>query len=109
MPTPNAAAIMTEDARAHAHRLQRLRDFGMTKKESQPAHSQLKRASVLVLITRDWHILLTRRSQHLRSHPGEVCFPGGKQDPEDHHDDLVTALRETKEEVGLDFNNVLLD
>jgi hypothetical protein len=68
----------------------------MTIKESQPPHSQLKRASVLVvLITQDWHILLMRRSKHLRSHPGEVCFPDGKQDPEDHQDDYVTALRET--------------
>jgi coenzyme A diphosphatase NUDT7 len=88
-------------------RLQRLRDFGMSIKESQPAHSQLKRASVLVLITQDWHILLTRRSKQLKSHPGEVCLPGGKQDPEDHQDDLVTALRETKEEVGLHLLDVM--
>jgi 8-oxo-dGTP pyrophosphatase MutT (NUDIX family) len=67
----------------------------MTIKESQPPHSQLKRASVQVLITQDRHILLTRRSKQLKNHPGEVCFPGGKQDPEDHQDDYVTALRET--------------
>lgn len=32
--------------------------------------------------------------------PGDVCFPGGRQDPSD-EDDIQTALRETKEEIGL--------
>jgi 8-oxo-dGTP pyrophosphatase MutT (NUDIX family) len=46
-------------------------------------------------------LVLTRRSWHLRSHRGEVCFPGGRQDPGD--PDLVsTALREAHEEVALD-------
>jgi coenzyme A diphosphatase NUDT7 len=62
-----------------------------------------KAASVLVLISNDEKVLLTQRSQHLRSHPGQVALPGGKQDDEDDKDDVVTALRETKEEVGLDF------
>jgi 8-oxo-dGTP pyrophosphatase MutT (NUDIX family) len=46
------------------------------------------------------HIVLTRRAQHLRSHRGEVSFPGGGQDPgEDLRD---TATREAWEETGLD-------
>ncbi len=45
-------------------------------------------------------VLLTRRAWHLRTHTGEVSFPGGRMDPDD--DDLVaTALRETHEEVGV--------
>jgi 8-oxo-dGTP pyrophosphatase MutT (NUDIX family) len=45
-------------------------------------------------------VVLTRRAQHLRSHRGEVSFPGGGQDP---GEDLVqTALREAHEETGLD-------
>ena len=45
-------------------------------------------------------VVLTRRAQHLRSHRGEVSFPGGGQDPgEDLRD---TALREAHEETGLD-------
>jgi len=45
-------------------------------------------------------VVLTRRAQHLRSHRGEVSFPGGGQDP---GEDLVqTALREAFEEVALD-------
>ncbi len=47
------------------------------------------------------HVILTRRAWHLRSHTGEVSFPGGGQ--EDHDPDLrATALRETHEEIGLD-------
>jgi coenzyme A diphosphatase NUDT7 len=47
------------------------------------------------------HALLTKRPDHLRRHAGEVCFPGGKQDPGDGGCDLTTALREAEEEVGL--------
>ncbi len=45
-------------------------------------------------------LLFTRRAWHLRSHRGEVCFPGGRLEP--HDVDLVaTALRETNEEIAL--------
>ena len=53
-------------------------------------------------------VLLTQRTAHLSSHSGQIAFPGGKQDRED--TDLVeTALREAREEVGLqsDFVQIL--
>ena len=45
-------------------------------------------------------LLLIKRSQNLRNHPGEWAFPGGKVDQEDRNYS-ETALREIREEVGL--------
>lgn len=50
-------------------------------------------------------LLLTERAHHMRSHPGQVAFPGGSQDPED-ADKVATALREAQEETGLDPTGV---
>ena len=46
-------------------------------------------------------VLLTRRSQHLHDHPGQISFPGGRCEPTD-AGPVQTALRETHEEIGLD-------
>ncbi|HVN50324.1 MAG TPA: CoA pyrophosphatase, partial [Acidimicrobiales bacterium] len=46
-------------------------------------------------------VVMTRRAQHLRSHRGEVSFPGGACDPDD-ADLRATAVREAFEEVRLD-------
>lgn len=45
-------------------------------------------------------VLYTERSPELRSHSGQVAFPGGKIDPED-RGPAAAALREAHEEVGL--------
>ncbi len=45
-------------------------------------------------------VVLTRRASHLRSHQGEVSFPGGRLD--DGEEPEAGALREASEEVGLD-------
>jgi 8-oxo-dGTP pyrophosphatase MutT (NUDIX family) len=46
-------------------------------------------------------VLLTRRTQKVETHKGQMAFPGGGRDPED--DSVVaTALREAQEEVGLE-------
>ncbi|XP_041853489.1 peroxisomal coenzyme A diphosphatase NUDT7 [Melanotaenia boesemani] len=63
----------------------------------------LPKASVLIpLFVRggELYTLMTLRSKELRTSAGEVCFPGGKRDPDD-RDDVDTALREAKEEIGL--------
>lgn len=62
-----------------------------------------KKSAVLVpLFERDidTHVLLLRRAENMRSHSGQVAFPGGKHDPDD-DSLLTTALREAEEEVGL--------
>jgi 8-oxo-dGTP pyrophosphatase MutT (NUDIX family) len=46
-------------------------------------------------------VLLTQRAQHLPDHPGQISFPGGKIEKSD-ADPCASALRETKEEIGLD-------
>ncbi len=46
------------------------------------------------------HAVFTKRRDDLRSHPGEISFPGGRED-EDDVDLTATALREAHEEVGL--------
>jgi 8-oxo-dGTP pyrophosphatase MutT (NUDIX family) len=67
------------------------------------AHSPARQAAVLfpIVMHEQPTVLLTERSADLPSHAGQVAFPGGKVEPHD-HDELETALRETREEIGLD-------
>ncbi|MEH6583898.1 MAG: CoA pyrophosphatase [Halioglobus sp.] len=59
-------------------------------------------AAVLVAITDELkpRVILGRRAMHLRLHPGEIAFPGGKRERED-LTPWDTALREAEEEVGI--------
>ena len=70
--------------------------------QREPAH-----ASVLIpLVMRDeLSVLLTRRTEHLRDHAGQISFPGGRAEPHD-ADAAATALREAEEEVGLPHEHV---
>lgn len=63
-------------------------------------------AAVLVpIFVKDETILFTKRANHLKRHRGEIAFPGGKFDPSD--ETLAkTCLRESKEEVGLEAENI---
>lgn len=64
---------------------------------------RLRRAAVLVpLVMRPEGVtvLLTRRTDHLSNHAGQISFPGGRAEESD-SSPIETALRETEEEVGL--------
>ena len=68
-----------------------------------PDEVPLHEAAVLVgLVPRPegWQVLLTRRTDALRHHAGQVSFPGGRIEPGD-IDAVAAAIRETGEETGL--------
>jgi 8-oxo-dGTP pyrophosphatase MutT (NUDIX family) len=50
-------------------------------------------------------LLLTQRTDHLRDHAGQICFPGGRIETAD-ADVTAAALREAEEEIGLDPGRV---
>ena len=68
-----------------------------------PAFTGARHSAVLVALApsdRGVEVLLTRRSMDMRTHRGEISFPGGRLDPGETAVDA--ALREAHEEVGLD-------
>ena len=83
-------------------------DFDLNADVKLPPERKLRPAGVLVAVLCDEqgaHVVLTKRSSALKHHPGQIAFPGGKQDAGD-ADIVATALREASEEIGLDPVNV---
>jgi 8-oxo-dGTP pyrophosphatase MutT (NUDIX family) len=62
-------------------------------------------AAVLLPLIEGDRLVLTRRTEHLSRHPGEISFPGGLAHDED-ADLAATAVRETHEELGLPAEEV---
>ncbi|WP_122053743.1 CoA pyrophosphatase [Vibrio sp. Evd11] len=69
---------------------------------------QLRKAAVVVgLVEREdgLHVIFTKRAAHLKHHPGQISFPGGKHEQSDPSMQF-TALRELHEEVGIRSDQV---
>jgi 8-oxo-dGTP pyrophosphatase MutT (NUDIX family) len=74
----------------------------------RPTAGTPRSASVLILFgegPRGPELLLLERAADMRSHAGQVAFPGGSQDPTD-ADAVAAAVREAAEETGLDPEGV---
>ena len=73
-----------------------------------PAPETSQRAGVLIALQdgpQGLELLLTRRTDHLYHHPGQISFPGGRMEEHD-ADETAAALREAEEEIGLPVNQV---
>jgi len=78
------------------------------RKKKRITGQDLKASAVLIPLFYNqgqYHILFTERSDEVVFHKGQVCFPGGTQEPSD-SSLLQTAVRESQEEIGLEAKDI---
>lgn len=100
---------MTDDLRLHPDtfwpRMRDAIDAVPAEASTPPADAKIGAVLVLLADTDDGpELVLTRRRRDLRSHPGQVSFPGGRVDPGEGFEEA--ALREAQEEIALDADSV---
>ncbi|MGR5294596.1 CoA pyrophosphatase [Vibrio mediterranei] len=101
---------MTKHEFLERFQLHQLADYhaGSKSRTEHLDKSTLREASVLIgLVERNQrlHVILTKRASHLKHHPGQISFPGGKVE-EDDRNATFTALREAEEEIGVRYDEV---
>lgn len=70
--------------------------------------ASVKQSSILLLLFPEGeqiYTCLTKRPPTMTFHPGQISFPGGKVEKEDLSAEM-TALREAREEIGIDTSNI---
>lgn len=78
-------------------------DFDLNPDIDRPPRTDLRPAAVLIPLwvrPQGLQLILTKRASHLKHHPGQIAFPGGKIDAPD-ADACAAALREAQEEISL--------
>jgi 8-oxo-dGTP pyrophosphatase MutT (NUDIX family) len=72
------------------------------REDGSEAHTLTPAAVLFPIVLREKAptVLLTQRTAHLKDHPGQISFPGGRVEESDANA-VATALRETEEEIGL--------
>ncbi|MBL4751372.1 MAG: CoA pyrophosphatase [Amylibacter sp.] len=97
-----------EKALAGAKTTEPSSDFDLNQDQPKFLPSELRNAAVLIPLfagPNGLEVIFTKRSTAMRHHPGQISFPGGKQDVTD--TSLAhTALREAEEEIGLGQKDV---
>ena len=81
-------------------------DFDVCELIEKSNQDNLVQAAVLIPIierANGFTIILTKRKHNLSNHAGQISFPGGKKDKSDPSFEF-TAIREAKEEIGLNIN-----
>jgi len=94
---------LTHESAEEAPWRQRVRDILSQRQRHILSGDHLTPSAVLVPIYEkdgEWHVVLTKRSDAVEHHKGQVSFPGGAHDASD-GDLEATALREAFEEVGI--------
>lgn len=104
MTAPDPSGALEARLRAAlARRADPSSDFDLNPETVLPKGRRLRPAAVLVGVIGPEdapEVILTKRSSRLQHHPGQIAFPGGKQDAGD-DGPVGAALREADEEIGL--------